>query len=274
MIRALCYTHPALDPFRNMAVDEWLFAQAQRRPGMVVLRLYTWRTGAITFGCNQRLDHAVVHEALGGTPLIRRVTGGRALYHDPTELTYAVVVNAEGLPPGPLVGSVARTSAAIAEALTAFLAELGIRSQYLRSSVGGGSHPAFFHTAPCFASAARHEVVADGRKLAASAQRRMGHTLLQHGAIKPGGVAYHPALDGPVCPPERTVAPDPVWAQHLHTWSGIFFASLGRSLGVACDEAVLSEDEERVLDGWAEAVREKALERRDCIKQEAVEGGL
>ena len=77
MVKASCYSHFAFSPYKNMAVDEYLFRQAMDCPGSVTLRLYTWAPGAITFGLNQKLEKAVDHDALDGCTLIRRVTGGR-----------------------------------------------------------------------------------------------------------------------------------------------------------------------------------------------------
>lgn len=272
MITATCFAQYGLHPYRNMAIDEWLFAQAMARPGMVALRLYSWQPGGITFGFNQRLERAVAHERLGPTPLIRRVTGGRALYHDPSEITYAVVVNAEGLPPGRLSGTLAQSSAAIAEALTAFLQRLGVKSQYLRHTVQADHRPAFFHSAPCFASAARHEIISGAQKVVASAQRRLGSTMLQHGSIKLGGVAYHPALDGPECPHDRESACDPLPAQHFHELQQQFFATMGDVLGLDCEDRGWGEAEERTIAAWEAQVERNSLGKRDIIKHVGVDG--
>ncbi|HWR84227.1 MAG TPA: hypothetical protein VN285_13080 [Candidatus Deferrimicrobium sp.] len=184
------------EPFFNMAFDEWMAWRASQCPGAVLLRLYTWRTGAITIGLHQREELAVAGERLVGTPVIRRVTGGRAVYHEPSELTYAIAVNLHGLDNRILVGSTSATSAGIASALIHFLSSLGIES---RSAHGLPRHVGSarsFHTLPCFASASRFEVVSGSDKVVASAQRRIGAAYLQHGAIKLSGIAPHPALRG------------------------------------------------------------------------------
>jgi len=274
MVRARCYTHFALDPHRNMAVDEALFAHALETPGYVALRLYTWQPGAITFGTNQRIENAVDHDALGGTVLIRRVTGGRALYHDESELTYAVVVNTDGLDECRLTGSVAQSSGRIAEAITRFLARLGTESQYLRHTVQADRRPSFFHTAPCFASAARHEIMAGARKIVASAQRRVGSALLQHGSIKIAGVAYHAALDGPECPGNRERDLHPVTAHEFQSHAALFFEELGQFLGLACERAELCRSEEEAVQERRVMVEKFPVERRDIIKQGALDGSL
>jgi len=90
------YRHCAADPFFNTAFDEMMLDFVLGRPDVILLRLYTWMPGTITIGLNQEMERALDVSRLGNTPLIRRVTGGRAVYHDPTELTYAVAVNPEG----------------------------------------------------------------------------------------------------------------------------------------------------------------------------------
>ncbi|HVP06944.1 MAG TPA: hypothetical protein VMS71_03805, partial [Candidatus Acidoferrum sp.] len=188
------YRHYAADPYFNMAFDEWMLRQAMHRPEAVYLRLYSWMPGAITFGYNQRFERAIDASKLGDTPVIRRVTGGRAIYHDPSEITYAIASNADSKAVQALSGSTSEVSARIAEALALFLSRLRIDAEYVRQSSAQNSRPDFFHAAPCFASLARYELVAGERKVVASAQKRLGNAFLQHGAIKLNGVVSHGAL--------------------------------------------------------------------------------
>jgi hypothetical protein len=179
-----------------MAFDEWLLRQALCDPGLVAFRLYTWLPAAITIGLNQQADIALDWRAVGDTVVIRRATGGRALYHDSTELTYSVVLGADTTGKLCSVGSASRISALIAQGLTRFLAHHGIGAEFVRRSSPLDQRPVASHSTPCFASFARYELVAGGRKVVASAQRRIGEAVLQHGSIKIGGVAYHAALAG------------------------------------------------------------------------------
>jgi len=190
-------THHAADPYFNMAVDEWLLARAETTPGFAAVRLYSWRPGAITFGVNQRAEKAFTAELAHSTPVIRRVTGGRAIYHDPSELTYAIAANTTAGPVAAWRESRSRTGTAIAQLLQEFLRRAGFDTEYMRQSSTANSLPAFFHSAPCFASHARYELVGTNGKMAASAQRRLDASFLQHGSLKLAGVAPHPALDSP-----------------------------------------------------------------------------
>ncbi|MBN1213198.1 MAG: lipoate--protein ligase family protein [candidate division Zixibacteria bacterium] len=184
-----------------MAFDEWLLSRVLNEPGLVCLRLYRWRPGAITFGYNQRQETALDFSRVGDTPVIRRLTGGRAIYHDPSEYTYAVALNSAGLENDMLVGSLSATSRALAGALALFLNMLGFEAELVRQSSRENARPDFFHKAPCFASRAKYELVSENRKIIASAQKRLGTSLLQHGSVKLNGLVSHPALnDGWLCP--------------------------------------------------------------------------
>lgn len=197
MSRALFYRHFGGSPDFNMAFDEWMLGRALSAPGMVLLRLYTWEPTAITIGCNQRLERAVDQTRLGETPLVRRLTGGRAIYHDRSELTYAIALGTAGELPPKLRGTLSQTSISLAAALQAFLSAVGVSSDLQRASSARNADPAFFHRAPCFASHARYELMRGDRKIVASAQKRLPGAMLQHGSIKLAGIAPHPALTDP-----------------------------------------------------------------------------
>ena len=196
MIPALLFSHPDADPYWNMAFDEWLLAESRRRPGVLYLRLYTWRTGTITFGYHQRRERALEWSRVNGTPVIRRVTGGRAVFHAQGEPTYAVAGSSDERPQWRAFERLGDTAGTLAEALQRFLEKLGVRADYVRRAPVSERNRVFFHTAPCFASASRYELVSDGRKVVASAQKRIGRAFLQHGAIRLHPIPEHPALGG------------------------------------------------------------------------------
>jgi len=239
--KAVFYRHFSGDPLFNMAVDEWLAWRATLEPERVHLRLYTWRVGAITIGLHQKKELALDFSRLSDAPVIRRVTGGRAVYHDPSELTYAIAVNTRHLRNPRLVGSLSKTSAAIAEALTRFLTRLGIESRCVRRSSATDSRAAFFHTAPCFDSVSRHEIMADSRKIIASAQRRIKATILQHGAVKLGGIASHPALGGQ--PRRNFCAFDiaPIAENRFDLMASLFVQEMGAFFGLLIEERQLGK---------------------------------
>jgi len=267
MSDTLFFRHYAADPFFNMAFDECLFAHAMRHPGAVLLRLYTWRPGAITFGFNQRRETALDFDRLGETPVIRRITGGRAVYHDVSELTYAAAINPHTPERAGLSGSTATIYHLLSKAIMAFLESLGMSSQLVEKSSPENARPDFFHKAPCFASSARYEIVTGGRKVVASAQKQIQGVVLQHGSIKISGLVGHPALDAAVSDPGPES--QPVEKEQFDRTAGQFGRALGDALGVVFEPAESlpfnkSELEERVCE-----VTKKALERRIIFKQTA-----
>ncbi len=156
-----------------MAVDEAL--ARSRGEGEGVLRIYRWRRPALSLGRNQagrpRYDpHAL---ASLGVEVVRRPTGGREVMHD-RELTYAVVAPVAG------PGSLRKLYRAVNEALVRAIAALGVEGAGLAAPDGRTPGP---DAGACFGAPAAGEVVAGGRKLAGSAQVRMGATLLQHGSL-------------------------------------------------------------------------------------------
>lgn len=70
----------------NMATDEMLLSSAKEP----ILRIYDWQEPTISIGRLQKISD-IQHII----PVIRRPTGGRAVYHDSTtEITYAIVKKA------------------------------------------------------------------------------------------------------------------------------------------------------------------------------------
>lgn len=158
----------------NMAVDEALAATVAAG-GEPVLRFYRWNPACLSLGRNQpargRYDLSAL--AARGIDVVRRPTGGRAVLHH-RELTYSVAV-----PQAPF-GGPRRAYHAVNAALVAGLRILGVDA--LQQPTGGERAPAP-SLSPCFAQPVEGEVVAAGRKLVGSAQRRLGEVILQHGSL-------------------------------------------------------------------------------------------
>ena len=162
----------------NLALDEAIFDAVRERRSPPTLRLYGWEAPTLSLGYAQDaardLDHAAC--AAAGIAVVRRATGGRAVLHD-REVTYSVAVPAGTTPFGAGLDAAYR---AVAAGLLAGLRLLGVDASLApagRGRASGPRHPG------CFAAASRHEILADGRKLVGSAQRRSGGAFLQHGSI-------------------------------------------------------------------------------------------
>jgi lipoate-protein ligase A len=155
-----------------MAVDAGLMARA-RATGESTLRMYGWRRPTLSFGRHESVRARFSPETLErhGVDAVRRPTGGRVLLHE-GEVTYSVTA------PAADGESVREGFARINHLLMAALARLGVH-------VGEAPHgrPLRPGRDACFAEPSAGELVVDGRKLVASAQRRDSGALLQHGSI-------------------------------------------------------------------------------------------
>lgn len=164
----------------NMSIDRALLEGVGRGTSPPTVRVFGWSPPTVSTGhaqdVSRELDLRACAEA--GVGVVRRPTGGRAVLHA-GELTYSVV-GRTGEPP--LGGSIMETYLAIAGAMVAGLAKLGVKGEIERvgSDGGAGRDEA---SPPCFASAGRFEIVVGGRKLVGSAQRRSGGVALQHGSL-------------------------------------------------------------------------------------------
>ncbi|HSH00777.1 MAG TPA: hypothetical protein VLB27_12030 [candidate division Zixibacteria bacterium] len=178
------------DPRWNMAFDTWLATEAPLAEGEFALRVYHWAPAGLTIGANQRWERALDERHLAPDQIaVRRITGGRAIFHDEREVTYAVALECAALTP--LV--VSSISARIAEAICAALVEIGAPAR-IESSRRAQPPNRGARSEHCFGSLTRHEIIADGLKIAAGAQRILRTRFFQHGSIKPHGFVAHPAL--------------------------------------------------------------------------------
>ncbi len=161
----------------NMALDLALAESVRNKTSGPVLRFYDWEQPTISLGYNQdaeQLDLEACRQA--GVKVVRRPTGGRAVFHY-NEFTYSVIA----LQDDPLLGGpVLNTYRTIAQALVMGLKQLGIESELQRSQSAGAS----VKDSPlCFAAAGRYEITASGKKILGSAQRRIQGMILQQGSL-------------------------------------------------------------------------------------------
>ena len=175
----LLVTEPT-DGTTNMAIDEalWLGRRAGTSPPTV--RFFAWAPPTVSLGYGQPLDLHVDVAACRrlGVGLVRRPTGGSAIYHDgpERELTYSVIAAAEDIGGG--ARDLLYSYQWIGLALAGGLRGLGAPVEMVGVARGDEPTPAF-----CFARTGSCEIELGGRKLVGSAQRRYGSTFLQHGSI-------------------------------------------------------------------------------------------
>jgi len=155
-----------------MAIDHALFETVQSGAAPV-LRLYRWDPPCLSLGRNQPVRYDAIQVKGAGATLVRRPTGGLAVYHD-RELTYAVIA------PIAVIGRPRKAFARISHAIAGALRALGVPAEI--ASQSAASRP-LQSPEPCFRAAAPGEVIAHGEKLVGSAQRCERQTILQHGSL-------------------------------------------------------------------------------------------
>ena len=173
----LLVTEPA-DGATNMAIDEALWRGLREGTSPPTVRFFAWEPPTVSLGYGQPIGRDVDVEACRrlGVGLVRRPTGGSAIYHDgpERELTYCVTAATDDLGTS---ADLLETYHWIARALVRGLRTLGAPAEIVAVS-DAGPIPAF-----CFARSGRYEIEVGGRKLVGSAQRRHGRHLLQHGSV-------------------------------------------------------------------------------------------
>ena len=149
----------------NMAIDEAVLTA--RIAGMVpnTLRFYRWKPSAVSVGRFQKVSEEVHVENCRrhGVDIVRRITGGGAVYHDyDGEITYSAVVNEQDLGSKDVVSAYNRLCSGLVEAAK----NLGVNADFCP---GNPNH--------C------PNITIDGRKFSGSAQARKKGVLLQHGTF-------------------------------------------------------------------------------------------
>ena len=169
---------PSPAPY-NMAADEALADSCRRGASGPTVRVYGWERRSISLGYFQRPDQVVDLDRCrdAGIPVVRRITGGRAVFHH-HEVTYSVVapVPHPRFPP-----TIRGTYEVIANALEAALVSLGLpvaRRDRDPERLRHGTGSPF-----CFDATSSHELTLDGLKVVGNAQRRWPTAFLQHGSI-------------------------------------------------------------------------------------------
>jgi lipoate-protein ligase A len=172
----------------NMALDEALLASSAEGGG-AALRIYGWSTPTLSLGYFQTITRAEAEPRWRDVPIVRRPTGGGALWHD-RELTYCLI-----LPTGhPLSRRSPDLYRAVHAAIAGLLNESGLDARR-RGEPELGAEAA---TKPllCFLDRDPEDVVLGDAKLVGSAQRRRAGAVLQHGSLLLARSCRSPELPG------------------------------------------------------------------------------
>lgn len=148
------------DPYRNMAVDEAIAISVGGGKSPATLRLYGWRPSAVSIGYFQELDEEVdigfcaSHRIM----VVRRITGGGAVFHGAGELTYSLTAPVAD---PTIPRDIQESYRAICAPLVAALRRLGADARF---------RPV-------------NDIEVGGRKVSGNAQTRRFGAVLQHGTI-------------------------------------------------------------------------------------------
>lgn len=157
----------------NMALDASLLGEADRT-GRAFLRLYRFAPPCLSLGRNEpgaRYDRIMIAQM--GLDVVRRPTGGRAVWHE-HEVTYAVAA------PIAAFGGLREAYRVIHSRLAAALRALGADATLAPDRMPPRLADPI---ASCFATPAGGEILVGGRKVIGSAQVRERSAFLQHGSI-------------------------------------------------------------------------------------------
>jgi lipoyl(octanoyl) transferase len=158
----------------NMAIDEAVLLHHLRGEVPPTLRVFRWSQPSISLGRFQSVEREILSDVCQqqGVALVRRPTGGRAVYHL-DEFTYSIVISKRyGVPSG-----IIPAYAYLAQGLLAALRTLGVQAEL--SDERASKHP----SAACFASSTQADLTSGGFKLVGSAQVWKDDALLQQGSL-------------------------------------------------------------------------------------------
>jgi lipoate-protein ligase A len=155
-------THNA---FFNMAVDEAVLQAVIEEKASNTLRLYRWSPSAVTIGRFQSIQSEVNLEACEthGVDVVRRISGGGAVYHDSEdEVTYSVVVKKADLG----TDDIAEAYRRICDGLIGAARNLGVDAEYNEGNIKQCPN-----------------IAVKERKVSGSAQAHKKGVILQHGTL-------------------------------------------------------------------------------------------
>jgi lipoate---protein ligase len=145
--------------FMNMAIDEAIMEAIRAGMSLPTIRFYGWTPSAISIGFFQGLLNEVNLEACQqeGIDVVRRLTGGGAVYHDSEgEVTYSILGPVEIFPPK------------ILDSYQVNCSDIQYALQLM--NIQASFEPI-------------NDLIVDGKKISGNAQTRRSGVLLQHGTI-------------------------------------------------------------------------------------------
>jgi len=155
----------AHNAFVNMATDEAVLRARIEGLAPDTLRLYRWRPSAVSVGRFQKVESEVQLENCRklGVDVVRRITGGGAVYHDAErEVTYSVVASKKDLGTEDITAIYEKIYSGLAEATRI----LGVSADFSKGNAKNCPN-----------------LTVKGRKISGSAQAHRKGVVLQHGTL-------------------------------------------------------------------------------------------
>lgn len=166
------------DPYINMAIDEAMLIYRAEDGSVPTLRFYRWSYPCVSIGKFQDIKEGL---DLGrDAPIVRRPTGGGAVWHNEHGFTYSVAYREDS---GVIAKGVSNSYREIHTGITAALNTLGLKA--VLNTEGKGANEAV-PGGVCFTKPVKEDVVSGGKKIAGAAQRRRFGAVLHQGEISLG----------------------------------------------------------------------------------------
>jgi lipoate-protein ligase A len=145
--------------FMNMALDEAIMEEVRKGSSLPTIRFYGWTPSAVSIGIFQGMRNEVNLEQARdlGVDVVRRMTGGGAVYHDEFgEVTYSLIAPLDHFP-----ANIVASYEEICQGIILALQALDIQAVF---------QPV-------------NDLLVNGQKISGNAQTRKNGVLLQHGTI-------------------------------------------------------------------------------------------
>lgn len=141
----------------NMAVDEAICESAAAGKQLPTIRFYKWKNNSVSLAANQNQNEINIDLCKKNKiEVVRRITGGRAVFHDKSDFTYSVIA------PISVFGSIKNAYSEICSWIINALKDLGIKSELKN----------------------KNDVMIKNRKISGNAAKLLDNKIyLQHGTL-------------------------------------------------------------------------------------------
>jgi lipoate-protein ligase A len=168
------------EPDWNMAFDKKLSEEYLPAESKPVFRVYQWSRPAISLGRFQDAKKVLNLKNCrkDNISIVKRITGGGAIYHNRTELTYSLVCAAQFFKAGSVKDSYQKITDFILKAYKSlgFFAQYAKDCQKSKKRLGAVSEF-------CFSGWQDYDILIERKKIGGNAQKRKRGVIFQHGSI-------------------------------------------------------------------------------------------